>query len=111
MASTESTSLRWPSAQVLGCPPVPDEQLSSGLCAGPSASLPNWIAVIGNYLPRQFGIATFTTDLCNAIGEEYKKSRIMVLAVNYPGSHYEYPSRVRFELAEGDSSSGAGRRN
>jgi glycosyltransferase involved in cell wall biosynthesis len=29
----------------------------------------------------------------------------MVIAVNDPGSHYEYPSRVRFELIEGDSSS------
>ncbi len=27
-------------------------------------SLPSRIAVIGNYLPRQCGIATFTTDLC-----------------------------------------------
>ena len=25
------------------------------------------IAFIGNYLPRQCGIATFTTDLCEAI--------------------------------------------
>ena len=56
-------------------------------------------------MPRQCGIATFTTDLCNAIGEEYKKAQILVVAVNDPGSHYEYPSRVRFELVEGDSSS------
>ena len=27
-------------------------------------SLPSRIAVIGNYLPRHCGIATFTTDLC-----------------------------------------------
>jgi hypothetical protein len=25
------------------------------------------IAFIGNYLPRQCGIATFTTDLCEAV--------------------------------------------
>jgi glycosyltransferase involved in cell wall biosynthesis len=70
-----------------------------------SASFPRWIAVIGNYVPRQCGIATFTTDLCNAIGEEYNRAQILVVAVNDPGSNYEYPSRVRFELAEGDSSS------
>ena len=35
------------------------------------ASLPSRIAVIGNYLPRQCGIATFTTDLCSAISAEY----------------------------------------
>ena len=29
--------------------------------------LPTRIAFIGNYLPRQCGIATFTTDLCTAI--------------------------------------------
>ena len=29
------------------------------------------IAFIGNYLPRQCGIATFTTDLCEAIAAEY----------------------------------------
>ena len=31
----------------------------------------NRIAFIGNYLPRQCGIATFTTDLCEAIAAEY----------------------------------------
>ena len=29
-------------------------------------------AFIGNYLPRQCGIATFTTDLCESIADEYK---------------------------------------
>jgi glycosyltransferase involved in cell wall biosynthesis len=56
-------------------------------------------------MPRQCGIATFTTDLCNAIGEEYKRSQILVVAASDPGSHYQYPLRVRFELAEGESSS------
>jgi hypothetical protein len=30
----------------------------------------NRIAFIGNYLPRQCGIATFTTDLCEAVATE-----------------------------------------
>jgi hypothetical protein len=30
----------------------------------------NRIGFIGNYLPRQCGIATFTTDLCEAIAAE-----------------------------------------
>ena len=75
------------------------------LRTGSSASLPSGIAVIGNHLPRQCGIATFTTDLCNAIGEEYKKAQVLVVAVNDPGSHYEYPPRVRFELVQNDPSS------
>jgi len=61
--------------------------------------------VIGNHLPRQCGIATFTTDLCNAITAEYKTSKLSVVAVNDPLSPYAYPSRVRFEITEGDISS------
>ncbi len=105
MASQESTSPSGPLARLDGRPLMPDERIPPSLWPGSNALPPSWIAVIGNHLPRQCGIATFTTDLCNAIGEEHKKSQIMVVAVNDPGSHYEYPSRVRFELAEGDSSS------
>jgi glycosyltransferase involved in cell wall biosynthesis len=68
-------------------------------------SNPTRIAVIGNYLPRQCGIATFTTDLCNAIAAEYKTSELSVVAVNDPLSPYAYPARVRFEITEGDISS------
>jgi hypothetical protein len=32
------------------------------------------IAFIGNYLPRQCGIGTFTTDLCEAIATEYSET-------------------------------------
>ena len=45
-------------------------------------SLPSRIAVIGNYLPRQCGIATFTTDLCSAISAEYGTARLLALPVN-----------------------------
>ena len=38
------------------------------------------IAVIGNHLPRQCGIATFTTDLCNAITVEYGAAGVLVVA-------------------------------
>jgi glycosyltransferase involved in cell wall biosynthesis len=105
MASQESTSPSEPLARLKGRTLMPEERFLSSLQPKATASFPSGIAVIGNHLPRQCGIATFTTDLCNAISEEYKKSQIMVVAVNDPGSHYEYPSRVRFELAEGDSSS------
>ena len=36
-----------------------------------SLPLPTRIAFIGNYLPRQCGIATFTTDLCAAMAAEF----------------------------------------
>jgi glycosyltransferase involved in cell wall biosynthesis len=58
------------------------------------------IAFIGNYLPRQCGIATFTTDLCEAVAEEFKSASCIALPVNDTEAGYEYPSRVRFELAE-----------
>ena len=63
------------------------------------------IAVIGNHLPRQCGIATFTTDLCDAITAEYGASQLSVVAVNDGQSSYIYPDRVRFEIGEGDLAS------
>ena len=105
MTSQESTLPTEPLTRLKDRMRVPEERLPSSLRPGSNASLSYGIAVIGNHIPRQCGIATFTTDLCNAIGEEYKKSQIMVVAVNDPESHFEYPSRVRFELLEGDSSS------
>ena len=63
------------------------------------------IAVIGNHLPRQCGIATFTTDLCDAIAAEYGASQLSVVAVNDGHSSYLYPERVRFEIREGDIAS------
>ena len=58
------------------------------------------IAFIGNYLPRQYGIATFTTDLCESIYDEYKGTACIALPVNDTEDGYEYPARVRFELTE-----------
>jgi glycosyltransferase involved in cell wall biosynthesis len=68
-------------------------------------SAPRRIAVVGNHLPRQCGIATFTTDLCDAIAAEYGAAGLSVAAINDPQSSYAYPERVRFEIAEGDVSS------
>ncbi len=60
------------------------------------------IAFIGNYLPRQCGIATFTTDLCEAIATEYPGTSCFALPVNDIEDGYAYPRRVRFELNEKD---------
>ncbi len=61
------------------------------------------IAVIGNHLPRQCGIATFTTDLSQAIGDEFPALDCFVLAMNEAGRRYTYPKRVRFEIAADDA--------
>jgi glycosyltransferase involved in cell wall biosynthesis len=68
-------------------------------------SLPSRIAVIGNYLPRQCGIATFTTDLCSAIAAEYGTARLLALPVNDTDQGYDYPARVRWALAQNDVAS------
>src|SRR5664279_1179072 len=68
-------------------------------------STPTRIAVVGNHLPRQCGIATFTTDLCDAIAAESAASDLMVVAMNDAGSSYAYPARVRYSITEGELSS------
>src|SRR5258706_14893193 len=62
----------------------------------------NRIGFIGNYLPRQCGIATFTTYLCEAIASEYPETTCIALPVNDIEAGYAYPSPVRFELEEKD---------
>ena len=39
------------------------------------------VAFIGNYLPRQCGIATFTADLCESIAAEYPDMQCLALPV------------------------------
>jgi len=70
------------------------------IAAPPHPALPNRIAVVGNYLPRHCGIATFTTDLCDAIHAEFGAVELLALPVNDTEEGYLYPDRVRFELAE-----------
>jgi len=67
--------------------------------------LPSSVAVLGNYLPRQCGIATFTADLCDAISAEFGTTELLALPVNDTEEGYHYPERVRFELSEGNLSS------
>jgi len=78
---------------------------TSSLQLAPRPQRPVRIAVIGNHLPRQCGIATFTTDLCDAIAAEYRAAQLSVVAVNDGNSTYSYPERVRFEISEGDLAS------
>jgi glycosyltransferase involved in cell wall biosynthesis len=67
-----------------------------------TSSTINRIGFIGNYMPRQCGIATFTTDLCEAIATEYEGTTCIALPVNDLEAGYAYPARVRFELTEKD---------
>lgn len=60
------------------------------------------IAVIGDYLPRQCGIATFTTDLCESLASQFPATEIWAVPVNDIEEGYDYPDRVRFEIMEND---------
>ena len=60
------------------------------------------IALLGNHVPRQCGIATFTTDLSDAIALELPESDVFVVAMNDVGRRHAYPPRVRFELPENE---------
>src|SRR6266704_3153759 len=86
--------------------PVVSHQVSAAPIRPRSgAGLPSRIAVLGNYLPRQCGIATFTTDLCEAISTEYGSARLFAVPVNDTESGYAYPPRVRVALQQDDLSS------
>jgi len=60
------------------------------------------VALLGNHLPRQCGIATFTTDLSDAIAAAAPGVDCFVLAMNDGRHQHAYPPRVRFELADND---------
>jgi glycosyltransferase involved in cell wall biosynthesis len=63
------------------------------------------IAFLGDYLPRQCGIATFTTDLLTAVAAEYPKNQCFAVPVNDVKAGYAYTDVVRFEIEEQDLAS------
>ena len=63
------------------------------------------VALLGNHLPRQCGIATFTTDLSAAIATEFPALDCFVVAMNDAGRQHTYPPLVRFEIEENDVAS------
>jgi glycosyltransferase involved in cell wall biosynthesis len=71
----------------------------------PCVPLPTRIAFVGNHLPRECGIATFTTDLCTALAAEYGQERLFAIPVNDPDSSYDYPEQVRLEIEQDEPAS------
>jgi len=61
---------------------------------------PQKIALIGNFVPRQCGIATFTTDLLNALAQEDPGGEYSAVVINDVPEGYRYPSPVRFEISQ-----------
>ena len=58
------------------------------------------VAVIGNYLPRQCGIATFTTDLVEGLSAEAPDINCWAAAMNDKPEGYPYSEKVRFEITQ-----------
>jgi glycosyltransferase involved in cell wall biosynthesis len=56
------------------------------------------IAFIGNSLPRQCGIATFTTDLQQAVAKSRANIETAIVAMTDHGRSYDYPGIVRAQI-------------
>lgn len=63
------------------------------------------VAFLGNYPPRQCGIATFTRDLRDAVAAAHPDWHCPVVAVSDQPGAYLYPSEVRFEIPQSDAAS------
>lgn len=62
---------------------------------------PKRIAIVGNYLPRICGIATFTSDLSEVLAHKLPNSEnVIVIAMDDIEEGYDYPVRVKFEIRE-----------
>lgn len=59
---------------------------------------PKSVALIGSYLPRQCGIATFTADLATAIVDNDPDIDCTVVAMNDRRERYGYPDTVKFQV-------------
>lgn len=60
------------------------------------------LALIGNFLPRKCGIATFTTDTYTALAERYPEIQVDVYAMDDLPGHYAYPPQVTGSIAQND---------
>ncbi len=58
------------------------------------------IAFIGNSLPRRCGIATFTTDLQQAVSKSPARVATAIVAMTDHGHVYVYPPEVRLAIAD-----------
>ncbi|MHB8103088.1 MAG: glycosyltransferase family 4 protein [Methanosarcina sp.] len=56
------------------------------------------VLFIGTYVPKECGIATFTSDLLNSVSGEYNDVHCEVIALNDPSETYNYPKEVVFQI-------------
>ena len=58
------------------------------------------LALIGNYLPRMCGLATFTTDIYTAMRDRFPDIQVDVYAMDDHPGRYAYPSEVTGSIPE-----------
>lgn len=63
---------------------------------------PKHVAFVGDYLPRQCGIATFTSDLYKSYDTFIPDANPLVISVNDTVDSYDYPSEVRYDFYQHD---------
>ncbi|MDV6332252.1 glycosyltransferase family 4 protein [Asticcacaulis sp. 201] len=59
-------------------------------------------AIIGNFPPRQCGLATFTRDMYACLSRALPHASWSVIAMNDPGAAYDYPSEVTHQVPQND---------
>lgn len=60
------------------------------------------LALIGNFLPRKCGIATYTTDVHAALKARYPELQVDVYAMDDHPGRYDYPPEVTGAIAQTD---------
>ncbi len=72
---------------------VPDGLLQAGISQA---------AIIGNFPPRQCGLATFTRDMYACLAHALPRARWRVIAMNDPDGVYDYPAEVTDQVPQDD---------
>ena len=84
------------------------DKLLSALNTAPGDAAPtaiNRIALLGNFLPRRCGIATFTTDIYRALETRFPEISVDVWAMNDGPNRYDYPDTVTGSIDADDPES------
>jgi len=63
------------------------------------------LAMIGNFLPRQCGLATFTTDVWQAMRDRFPDLKVDVYAMDDHPGRYAYPPAVTGTIPQNELSS------
>jgi glycosyltransferase involved in cell wall biosynthesis len=60
------------------------------------------LALIGNFLPRKCGLATYTTDTYHALKQRYPELRVDVYAMDDHPGRYDYPAAVTAAIPQNE---------